>query len=200
VSEASAPEAAVLSRELHLLCGRDLRAVFAAGHAIDPAQLDDSEYRGVSLGLPAFVEKLTWKKFKKVFHREPGTGVLRGWNVQLEQNALDAPCVPKRRRGEPITFGHFRVVAANGRPMPVPGRPSLVLDYGLGENARFDVLRFVRDPLVAVNAGDARLLLGAMYLELGSLRLPTPSFFTLERDGALEQVVPPPRRAGRGGR
>ncbi|RLB64229.1 MAG: hypothetical protein DRI90_05055, partial [Deltaproteobacteria bacterium] len=60
--------------------------LLTSGHSIDPRQLDDVEYRGISLGLPAIVEKLTWKKFKKVFHRDPATGVLRGWNVRMEQN------------------------------------------------------------------------------------------------------------------
>ncbi|MBK7580541.1 MAG: hypothetical protein IPI67_10090 [Myxococcales bacterium] len=172
-----------------------LREAFRGGHAIDNmASLDDTEYRGVSLGLPRFVERLTWKKFKKVFHRDPDTGHLRGWNVRLEQNELDGPCIAKVRRGAPFTFGHFRVIEAPGRKLPVPGKPSLILDYGLGENSRLDFMRCVRDPLVALSAGDSRVLLGCMYVELGPICLPTPSFFTLEYDSALTDVVRPPGR------
>jgi hypothetical protein len=174
---------------------RELREAFQRGHAIDASALDDTEYKGVSLNMPGFVEKLTWKKFKKVFHRDPESGHLRGWNVRLEQNELAGPCVPKQRRGAPMTFGHFRVVPAEGRPMPSPGPASLLLDYGLGENAALDFMRFVRDPVVALNAGDPRVLLGCMYVELGPLRVPTPSFFTLEWDSKLAEAVPTPRHA-----
>lgn len=173
---------------------RELRAAFAAGHRFDALALDDTEYKGVSLNMPRFVEKLTWKKFKKVFHRDPETGVLRGWNVRLEQNELEGPCLPKTRRGKAMTFGHFHVVDPAGRELPVPGRPPVLLDYGVGENGWFDVIRFMRDPLVALNQGDARLLLGCMYVELGPLRFPTPSFFTLEWDSELGEPVKPPGR------
>ena len=183
--------------EFLTLSGRELRRAFAAGHAVDPSALDDTEYKGTSLGLPAFVEKLSWKKFKKVFHRDPETGALRGWNMRLEQNELEGPCIPKLRRGAPLTFGHYHVIDSGDRPMPVPGRPAVILDYGLGENSWFDFMRFVRDPIVAVKAGDMRLLFGTMYIELGFLRIPTPSFFTLELDGKLTEPIPPPRRRPR---
>lgn len=175
---------------------KELRAAFAAGHRFDASALDDTEYKGVSLNMPRFVEKLTWKKFKKVFHRDPETGHLRGWNVRLEQNELEAPCVPKTRRGEPVTFGHFRVVEAGERRMPVAGKPPIVLDYALGENSALDFMRFVRDPLVALDEGDPRVLLGCMYIELGPLRIPTPSYFTLEWECALTKPVRPPGRRG----
>ncbi|MBK9000860.1 MAG: hypothetical protein IPM35_34495 [Myxococcales bacterium] len=173
---------------------RELRAAFAAGHRFEASALDDTEYKGVSLNMPRFVEKLTWKKFKKVFHREPESGVLRGWNVRLEQNELDGPCLPKTRRGKAMTFGHFHVVDPAGRKMPVPGTPPVLLDYGVGENGWFDVIRFMRDPLVALNHGDASLLLGCMYVELGPLRIRTPSYFTLEWDSELGEPVKPPGR------
>jgi hypothetical protein len=174
----------------------ELRRAFAQGHAVEPEALADSEYKGVSLGMPAFVERLTWKKFKKVFCRDDEPGVIRGWNVRLEQNELDAPCIPKRKNGKAVTFGHFVIADARGRRMAVPGEPSILLDYSRGENAWFDFMRFLRDPLVALNPGDMQLLLGAMYIELGSLRLPTPSFFTLEYDVPIgDRVTPPGRRS-----
>jgi len=172
---------------------RELARAFAAGHPFAPSRLDDTEYKGTSLGLPAFVEKLTWKKFKKVFCRDTERGVLRGWNVRLEQNALDEPCIPKTKRGKSMTFGHYVVVDAGERRMPVPGHPRVLLDYGQGRNAAFDFMRFVRDPLVAVNEDDTTLLLGCMYIEVGPLRLPTPSYFTLELDGEITERVPTPR-------
>jgi hypothetical protein len=161
---------------------KQLERLLEQGHAVDPSELDDTEYCGVSLGLPAFVERLTWKKFKKVFHRDGE--VLRGWNVRLQQNGLGAPWLPLMKGSEPRTFGHFRVVDDSG---------TLLLDYGKGNNHRLDPIGALRDPLVALNEGSTELLLGGSYLDLGFARVGTPSFFSLRRDVPLGHRVSPPR-------
>jgi hypothetical protein len=178
--------------ELLELPRRALRELMATGHPIEPEALADYEYRGTSLGLPAAVERLTWKTFQKVFCRVPGTGVLRGWNVRVEQRGLRMPSQPRLRHGQPHTFGHFAVVPLD-RVMPLRCGPGLLLDYGQGGNGLFDPLRWVRDPLVALTQGSADLLLGWTYLQLGPLRLPTPSYFVLERERALTHRALPPR-------
>src|SRR5271165_2188857 len=94
---------------------KDLAAALREGHAIDPSALDDSEYRGISLGLPAWMERLSWKTFQKTFHRDPRTGQLRGWNVRVEQRGLDACSVPRLRKGAAWSFGHYRVVELSER-------------------------------------------------------------------------------------
>ncbi len=170
-----------------------LRGFMRAGHPIDPAVLDDFESRGVSLGLPEWAERVSWKKFKKVFCRDARTGQLRGWNVRLDQNGLDAPWVPITRLGVPVTFGHFRVEPASNYRLPSPVYQGLVLDYGLGGNRRRDGLGYVRDPVVAVNRGSVDLLLGWTCLELPLGSVATPSFFTLERDCPITHVHLPPR-------
>jgi hypothetical protein len=76
-----------------------LRDALRAGHDVDPRALDDTVYRGTSLGLPGVVDRLTWKTFRKVFHRDPITGALRGYNVRLEQRGLSGPSVPLVRAG-----------------------------------------------------------------------------------------------------
>jgi hypothetical protein len=38
--------------------------------------------------------------------------------------------------------------------------------------------------------GDASLLLGFTYVEMGPLRVATPSFFALKLEGPLSRVVP----------
>lgn len=168
----------------------ELRALLAGGHPIDPTALDDTEYLGTSLGLPHVIERLTWKTFKKVFHRGPD-GALRGWNVRLDQRA---PGWRERtRRGAPATFGHFAVVSLAGRPVPIACPAGLLLDYGRGGNRPLDPIARLRDPIVAVHPGSADLLLGWSYLELGPMRVPTPSFFTLERGGPLAHVARPAR-------
>jgi hypothetical protein len=178
------------AHDLAAMSRRQLMETMRTGYAIDPNGLDDTEYKGVSLGLPALVVSLTWKTFKKVFHRDPKTGHLRGWNVRIEQNEPDA-YAPKRKNGQPATFGHYRVAALEGYRMPQRLDRGLMLDYGLGGNAPWDFISRVRDPIVAVNPEGSRLLLGWSYLDLGALRIGTPSFFSLERDIALTHRAEP---------
>lgn len=168
----------MIARAQLLRASRDeLRALLASGHPIAADSLDDTLYRGISLGLPGWVERLTWKKFAKVFHRDPATQQLRGFNVRIEQDGLDQPWRARMRRGRPWTFGHFVVVADRDR---------LLLDYSACSTRAADPLRALRDPLVALVPGSAELLLGWSYLAIGPARIPTPSYFLLERDGRLD--------------
>ena len=173
---------------------RRLREVLASGHAVDPNAIAGWQYRGVSLGLPAWVDRLAWKTFVKAFYRDPGAEVVRGWNVRLRQTGIDGPIEPLERDGRPFTFGHFRVVDPAGYRVPHGADRGLLLDYGLGGNPVLDPTALVRDPIVALDAGDPRLLLGWTYLELGPLRIGTPSFFSLERGDPVREGVAPPRR------
>lgn len=166
---------------------RQLASALRHGHAIDPRELDDSQYRGISLGLPAWMERLSWKTFQKTFHRDPGTGQLRGWNVRVEQRGLDASSVARLRKGAPWSFGHYRVVALTER-VPRGLRTGLLIDY----SSEGGLAGRVRDPLVALDEGSVERLLGWSYLDLGLFRLPTPSYFLLEREGPLERVVEAP--------
>ncbi len=171
---------------------RELAAALGAGYPIDPHALDDTQYRGTSLGLWGWVERLSWKKFRKTFHRDPVTGALRGWNVRLVQDGLDAPDTPMTRQdGSAITFGHYEVVPTDGHSVP-NGAQGLLIHYGRGGNGPLSSTGRVRDPLVAVHEGSVDLLLGWSYVDLGFARLGTPSYFTLERAGALADVVGPP--------
>ncbi len=177
--------------EFLALSKKQLLAELRRGHPIDPESLFDKEYKGTSLGLPGFVERLTWKKFKKTFHNDEQLGVLRGWNVRLVQNALDQPCIPQQKNGVPMTFGHYHVVSPTGRRVPKGCDRGLLIDYGLGGNPFFELTGRMRDPLVALIPGDSNLLLGWSYLDLG-VCIGTPSFFTLEYDCPLGNVAVPP--------
>ncbi len=179
----------MIAADLWALPSSALLALLQRGHPIDPAALADREYRGVSLGLPHLVEQLTWKKFKKSFHRDPVTGALRGWNVRCVQNALAEPWIDQTTKdGSPRTFGPFEVVVAKGVRMPVAADSGLLIDYGRGGN--LPPMSRLRDPIVAVHAGDASLLLGWSYLDLGLMTVRTPSFFSLGYDGPLGFVRP----------
>lgn len=162
-----------------------------AGHAIDPRRLDDTEYHGVALANPRFVEWLSWKTFKKVFHREPGSGLLRGWNVAVEQRGVDGPFVDRLRGDERVTYWHYEVHPAANYATARPYPQSLVIDYGRGEVGALNVQRLIRDPLVSLHDGDVELLLGYSYVDVG-LRVPTPTFFALSRGGPLSYIVPRP--------
>jgi hypothetical protein len=174
---------------------RGLHALLRDGHPIDPRALDDTVYRGISLGLPAWVDRVAWKTFQKVFHRDPATGLLRGWNVRVEQHGVDAASVPVQRDGAPLTFGHFLVTDLAAYRVPHACGAGLMLDYGRGGNAAWDVTRVLRDPIVAIEPGRTDLLLGWSYLDLAGVRVGTPSFFTLDHEGPLDHRAAPPRRA-----
>lgn len=149
--------------ELRRMSRTELQRIMASARSFDPALLAGASYRGVSLGLPAWVDRLAWKKFTKCF----GPDGRHGWNVRIEQDGLDRPWRPMRKAGAPITFGPFAVtVTPDG----------VVLDYSVGTGP----LRALRDPLVALD-DRADLLLGRSLLAVGRRRLGTPSYFTLER-------------------
>jgi hypothetical protein len=174
---------------LRKLGPKALRQHLDAGFDIDPHELDDTQYRGISLGLPHWVERLTWTTFVKTFHRDPNTKRLRGWNVKLNQTGLTGPIEPLLRSGgAPHTFGHFEVTS--NRPGTYrAGRNGLLIDYGLGGNGSMNPLRLLKDPIVALERGSTERLLGWTYVDIG-LAVPTPSYFLLQRVGALDHVAP----------
>lgn len=155
------------------------------GHPLDPSALDDQMYVGVSLGLPGWVDRLAWKTFLKTFHRDPADGGLRGWNVRLHQDGIDAPPRPMQRRGQPLSFGHYRVRDLSPGEAPRGVSTGLLLDYGAGG---------LRDPVVALEPRDPTVLLGWTYVSLWGWAVPTPSFFLLRRAGPLDHIAEPSGR------
>ena len=165
------------------LSRRELARIARSGHPIDPAALAGHSYRGVSLGLPSVVDRLLWKVFRKRFEAD-GDGVV-GHNVRLVQPSalapLDASERPQalQRRGQPVTFGPFRVGPV--QPNPLGLDRGVLLDYGAAHPAWHPMAR-IRDVLVATEADRTDLLIGWMYLQLGPMPVSTPSWFTLERE------------------
>ena len=169
-----------LARELLALDRKALRQRLREGHAIDPSALDNAEYRGVSLGLSPRLVSLTWLTFRKTFLRDASTGQLRGWNVRMKQTGLDGAREPLvDASGNPRCFGHYTVRGVEGARAPLAPRGALLIDYGWSG---------MRDPIVALAPGDRSALLGFTYLAVGPLRIETPSFFLLEREGPLTYV------------
>jgi hypothetical protein len=171
---------------------RTLRALLASGHPVDPDAIAGWQYRGTSLGMPGFVDRLAWKTFVKAFHRDPGASLVRGWNVRIRQTGLLGPIEPLERAGRPFVFGYFRVESPVGYFVPAGADRGLLLDYNQAGNPAFAPVNRLRDPVVALDAGNADLLLGWSYLDLGLVRVPTPSFFTLERYAPVTEPAPSP--------
>jgi hypothetical protein len=155
----------MIGADLRGSSGAALAALMREGRAFDPGAVAGWQYRGISLGLPAWIERLSWVKFAKAFGTDG-----RGWNIRIEQDGLDRPWRPRLRRGSPVTFGRFKVHT---------GPRGVVLDYSVDR-----VLRLLRDPIVALD-DRADLLLGRSLLALGPASVPTPSYFVLERDRLL---------------
>ena len=175
--------------DLLALPRRELHRLLLGGHRIDPRALDDSAYRGVSLGLPRWVERLTWKTFQKTFHREPRTGRLMGWNVRLHQDGLDAPSRPiLDDRGRPRCVWHYEVIEPRGVAFPRGFDRGLIIDYGRATNPRFDPINWVKDPLVALAPGNMDELLGVSYSVVAGLCIETPTYFTLVREQRIDFV------------
>lgn len=170
----------------------ELEHLIASGHRLAPSRIAGFQYRGIGLAMPRLVARAA-QKFIKVFYTDPGATTVRGWNVRVRQDGLDAPWTPATLAGQRIVYGHFGVVPAGEHARFDHYRDAMVLDYALGER-RWSPFATVRDYLVAVAPDDASLLLGRMYLALGPWRAPTPSYFLLVRDLPLDRVEHAPRR------
>lgn len=190
----SANEKTLSLEDLMAMDARELDALMGRGHPLEPEVLAGRMYLGVDLSLPGWARKLLWHTFRKTFVEDDAKGV-RGWNVRMEQHGVDGARVPlKDRRGEPRTFGHYRVRSAEGLRFPKGWSGPHFLDYGVAGNTLTDPAALGYTPLVAVNAGSQDLLLGWEVLKLGPLFLPMPLYWALRYEGPLDRVVPPPRR------
>jgi hypothetical protein len=168
-----------------------VKEVFNNGHPIPPGALDNKQYRGVDLSLPDFMHKLLWLEFRKTFYRDPDTGVLRGWNVKMEQVGWKNPGVPKRKKNGTVqSFGHYQLLPAKGLKFPGGWQGADYLNYKVPGNSAFDVYHFGYCPLVAVNEGDANLLLGWEVFKLGNIFLPLPDYWALQCEGPIDEIVP----------
>lgn len=146
---------------------RELGARFESGGPVAPGELAGFAWRGVSLGLPLLLERLSWKTFAKVFVDDGGA--VRGFNLRIIQTGQEGIDEPYRPRPRKPRFGEL---------VALPEGDRTVLDYGEA-NPWWHPLGPMRDVLVRLDDG---VLLGRLLLALGpGPRLPTPSYFTLER-------------------
>jgi hypothetical protein len=162
-----------LAREALDWSRAELGRRFEAGGPIAPDELAGFGFRGISLGLPPLLERLSWKTFAKVFVTD-GDAV-RGFNLRIVQNSgqnvgqnggdVSGPYRPRRRD------------ARFGEMVARPEGERTLLDYA-GPNPWWHPLGPMRDVLVRL---DGETILGRLLIAVGPGRLPTPSYFTLER-------------------
>lgn len=167
-----------------------LRQRIAEGHRVDAAALEGWAYRGTVLGMPRLVERATWQTFQKTFYRQPDTGRLVGWNVRLHQDGPGAPSRPLTSNGVPVTTWPYEVVEPAGTPVPPGFDRGLLIDYGPFAGV-VDSMRVVKDPLVALEPGNADTLLGVSFISVGGRCVETPTYFLLEREHPITFVPPP---------
>ena len=171
----------------------EVAEVFRNGHPIKTEELDNTQYMGVDLSMPAWFHKYFWKTFRKTFYRDPQTGVLRGWNVKMEQTGWTGEQTPKRnKKGEELAFGHYEVRSAVGKKFPKGWQGADYLDYGVAGNPALDPAGLGYCPLVAVNEGSTDLLLGWEVFKVGGLFIPLNDYWLLKRDGTLATIQPRP--------
>jgi hypothetical protein len=181
------------------MSGDELFAIVKRGTPLDLDAIADTTYTGIDLSMPELFHKLMWKTFRKTFHRDPASGVIRGWNVKVEQTGWEVPPVPKHdRRQKPITFGHYEVRSAAGKRFPGGWKGGHYLDYRVAGNRAGDFpARAGYCPLVSVNPGSSELLLGWEVFKIGPAFVPLRDFWVLKREGPLDPADVVPRPVGR---
>jgi len=178
--------------DLLAMDNRGLKAIVMKASPIGLESLDKTMYLGVDLSLPRIVNMILWKTFRKTFIKDPETGVIRGWNVRMEQTGWDGPGTPMQKGGKQIAFGHYHLLPAKGLKFPGGWTGVDYLDYGVAGNSWYDVAGLGYCPLVAVNEGSSDLLLGWEIFKLGPVFFPLPDFWALKLEGPLDEVVPTP--------
>lgn len=159
-----------------------LEKVFQRGTMPDLDQLVGWEFRGINR-LPLNALNLAYavgiKKFVKGFYREE-SGRVMGYNIPVKMNALDGRWHLKPSDSEPKRWGFFEVAPVDATARDNEYLHAVLLDYGKGGNAAYDVTRGLRDYLVQVDAKNPDLYLGKAYYALGPARLAL-NYFILER-------------------
>lgn len=111
------------------------------------------------------------QKFVKTFRREPSGDWGHNLRVRQDRQAPGGRWELRRRGGEPLVQGHYRVAPA--------GRV-LRLDYDVARNAGCSLpLRVIQDEVVLPDPGDHDLMLGRAHVHAGPVRF-FVCFFQLE--------------------
>lgn len=162
-----------------------LETLLNAGTAPEGERLSGWRFLGLNKGFGAGL--IGRRKFiKQMFFT--GTGqvkILAGNNIVVRQNGVRNPYVISLANGIPRTEGAYIIEAAAAHPRWHHYPNAALLDYGRGGNPWYDPAHLLRDYLVQPFAGDADLLLGKAYFQLGPLNI-FSNFFVLQRAVEIE--------------
>ncbi len=164
------------ARALDAVGGRELERIMVRGERPDLDALVGWEFRGFNVAFWARYSPI--RKFTKGFCREGGQ--VKGYNLPIVQDGVDAPWRAKPSDAAPKRFGFYLVTAPAPESRDNTYLHALLLDYGRGGNHPLDPAGRLRDYLVRVERGSDDLLLGKAYLAFGPARVAT-NYFVLER-------------------
>jgi hypothetical protein len=140
------------------------------------------EFRGINTtppGSPPIARLAGIQKFVKGMFRA-ADGRAMGYNSPVVQNALDGRWHTRPSDESPRRFGFYALTPVDPTSRDNHYLHAILIDYGKGGNARWDVTSGLRDYLVQVDANNPDLFLGKAYAAIGPARLPL-GFFVLER-------------------
>lgn len=161
---------------------RALELAIVRGVAPGVDSLVGWEFRGINAtpeGAPPVPRLAGIQKFVKGMFRD-GSGHAMGYNIPVVQNALDGRWQTRPSDAEPRRFGFYRVAPVDPTSRDNHYLHALLLDYGKGGNAAWDITRGLRDYLVQVDADNPDLLVGKAYAAIGPARVAL-GYFVLER-------------------
>ena len=178
------PSRAALALEATPL--RELDLVFDRGTMPDVEDLVGWEFRGINrftLNSVPFGNWVGIKKFVKGFYRDGETGKVMGYNSPVVCNVLDGRWHLRPSDSAPKRYGFYEAYPVDPTARDNKYLHALMLDYGKGDNPRFDVMAGLRDYLVQVDPSNPDLFLGKADFALGPARLDLGRFnyFVLER-------------------
>jgi hypothetical protein len=174
---------------------RELEQALQRGTTPDEGALVGWEFRGINCtprGAPPIARLAGIQKFVKgMFRAEDGR--VMGYNSPVVQNVLDGRWRTRPSDAAPKRFGFYEVAPVDATARDNHYLHALLLDYGKGGNAAWDVTRGLRDYLVQIDAVDPDLLLGKALYAIGPARI-AAGFFVLERwrRGPTEPARPGP--------
>jgi hypothetical protein len=176
------PTRAALALEQTPMRGLDL--VFERGTMPNLDDLVGWEFRGINrmpLNSIPFGNWVGIKKFMKGFVRDSETGRLMGYNVPVVCNVLDGRWHLKPSDESPKRWGFYEAYPVDPTAKDNNYLHAVLLDYGKGNNPRFDITAGLRDYLVQVDPSNPDLFLGKAYYAVGPARLGPLNYFILER-------------------
>jgi hypothetical protein len=163
--------------EVGSLSASELEALVVRGQTPSADALVGWEYRGMNTA--PYTPLLGIRKFIKGFYADR-TGRAFGYNIPAVQNGLTRPWIGLPSVEAPKRFGFYGVDRVEAEERDNAYLHALLLNYGRGGGAWYDVTATMRDYMVRVEPGSDDLLVGKAFVALGPLSVPV-SYLVIER-------------------